>query len=531
MTEMLSSLQLSWGGSVGDKNMHRGLRMNRMNENNIQFDNSNNNAANNPMQQLIHARDRVLNHHMQQQKNYLHKIERARINAASTKMVPTTDMIGLHDGSNERLSPRGSNVYGNSMIVNKKSLRKLTDNNHTSRINNPFLNGVRKVSFNLGGLGNDNSATTNETGVTGKYKDHSTNNSSQLPQISSPTPLSSSAIVSTSRISNKRNSNNNNSRKVMVSSQLSNKVGPQTISEQYKSTGATSIQGTKPNNPKWVNQDNFFVLERFENMDLHFFCVLDGHGEVGHLVSRRCREVFKQYIKTSNVDMKKAFSMMQNDLLEADFDTRCSGATCVMIMYDGKGKLLSFNCGDSRAVIARRIGSGKYMAIPLSNDHKPDMPEERRRILNCGGHVGCRQVLVSNGPRGPITKPAGPYRIWYQHEGDTLGLAMSRSMGDTVAHTVGVSAEPEILEHTVIADVDDFIILATDGVWDVIDNNSAVSIVQSYISKMGGNGRNWSSLEASNWICKVARGRWEKVSPTVDDITALVVKLKDIPSR
>ena len=54
---------------------------------------------------------------------------------------------------------------------------------------------------------------------------------------------------------------------------------------------------------------------------------------------------------------------------------------------------------------------------------------------------------------------------------------MSRSLGDAVAHKCGVSAEPEILEHT-IEDVDDFILIATDGVWDVLDNNQAIQIVQ-----------------------------------------------------
>merc|ERR1711871_908660 len=421
-------------------------------------------------------------------------------------------MIDLHERSNERLSPRGSNSYGNGGILNKKSGKKL----HGNQRNNPFHNGVKKVSMIDNGV--DGTTGSNETGYR-EIKDQDR----QLPQISSPPP-SSSSMAPVLRSSERRN----DSRQLMASSQRWNKADQKTTSEQFRSTGATSIQGTKPNNPRWINQDNFFVLERFEDMNLHIFCVLDGHGEVGHLVSKRCREVFKQYIKASNVDMKKAFSMMQNDLLEVNFDTRCSGATCIMIVYDGKGKLTSLNCGDSRAIIARRTDYGKYMAIPLSNDHKPDLPEERRRILSCGGHVGCRQVLVSNGPRGPITKPTGPCRIWYQHEGDTLGLAMSRSLGDTVAHKVGVSAEPEILEHAIIADIDEFIIIATDGVWDVIDNNSAVSIVQSYIAKMGGSSHNWSSLEASNWICKVARGRWEKLSPMVDDITALVVKLKDV---
>lgn len=64
-------------------------------------------------------------------------------------------------------------------------------------------------------------------------------------------------------------------------------------------------------------------------------------------------------------------------------------------------------------------------------------------------------------------------------------------------------------------------IIATDGVWDVIDNNQAVQMVQNYVSKTS----NWSTLDAANTITKFARSRWEKLSPMVDDITAIVVKL------
>jgi serine/threonine protein phosphatase PrpC len=173
-------------------------------------------------------------------------------------------------------------------------------------------------------------------------------------------------------------------------------------------------------------------------------------------------------------------------------------------------------------VIGRRAPNGTFMAVALSQDHKPDRPEERKRILSVGGHLGCRQVLVSQGARGPVTMPVGPCRVWYQYRGDTLGLAMSRSLGDTIVHRSGVSAEPEVMEF-VVEDYDEFMIIATDGVWDVVDNNQAVQIVQSFAAKSGS--ANWSPLEAAMWVCKFARGRWEKLSPMVDDITCLVIKL------
>ena len=117
--------------------------------------------------------------------------------------------------------------------------------------------------------------------------------------------------------------------------------------------------------------------------------------------------------------------------------------------------------------------------------------------------------------------PVGPCRVWYQHRGETLGLAMSRSLGDSVVHKSGVSAEPEILEH-MIDQSDEFIMLATDGVWDVVDNNYAVQMVSNFVT----NSPTWSPIEAAQCVAKYARSRWEKMSPMVDDITCIVIKLK-----
>jgi serine/threonine protein phosphatase PrpC len=290
--------------------------------------------------------------------------------------------------------------------------------------------------------------------------------------------------------------------------------------EQHQNASSTSIKGLKPGNPSWVNQDNFFVIERFDNRDINFYCVLDGHGENGHHVSRRCREIFPQYLRSSNMDMKRAFAMMQNDLNSCEFDVRCSGATCVLASLCGD-RLSVSNCGDSRAVLGRRNPNGSVTAHALTQDHKPDKPEERKRILACGGHLGCRQVLVNQPGRGPISMPVGPCRVWYQNKGETLGLAMSRSLGDTIVHRSGVSAEPETLEH-IVDEYDEFMVIATDGVWDVIDNNQAVQMVQNFSSKSS----KWNPIDASNTICKFARSRWEKLSPMVDDITCIVIKLQ-----
>lgn len=291
------------------------------------------------------------------------------------------------------------------------------------------------------------------------------------------------------------------------------------FSEEGLFSSATSIRGLKPGNPNWINQDNFFIIESASNRD-HMYCILDGHGENGHHVSAHCRIYLPQYMKHNHYDSKKAFLQMQEDLLVYEHDTKCSGATCVLVrVYDSK--IIISNCGDSRAVLGRTGSSNSF--VLLSNDHKPDKPDERKRILACGGHLGSRQVLVNQPGKGPMNMPVGPCRVWYQFRGETLGLAMSRSLGDTVAHRVGVSHDPEVIEHD-ISENDEFIIIATDGVWDVLDNIHAVHIVNNCIAKAGQN--SWNPLDASNAITRLARSKWEKMSPMIDDITCIVVKLK-----
>lgn len=204
----------------------------------------------------------------------------------------------------------------------------------------------------------------------------------------------------------------------------------------------------------------------------------------------------------------------------------CSGATCVVAIVRNK-ELTVAHCGDSRCVLGRRlsVGCGTYQTIPLTADHKPDAPEELRRIVACGGQVGSRQ-FVSHDDRHPGRVTLGPCRVWYRYGSEKLGLAMSRSLGDAVVHRVGVSAEPEVLHRALDEHGrDEFLILATDGLWDVVDSAQATRFVGSLIARAESEGASWSPCEASAQLTSLARRRWESVSGTIDDITVLVVKL------
>lgn len=112
-------------------------------------------------------------------------------------------------------------------------------------------------------------------------------------------------------------------------------------------------------------------------------------------------------------------------------------------------KLVSANSGDSRATIGSlkdkdyklkgeeskalcvEENDRQWIAIPITRDHKPDDPDEKQRILDRGGRI--------DSYKGRFGENVGPARVWLKKEAFP-GLAMSRSIGDACAHSVGVIA-------------------------------------------------------------------------------------------
>ena len=67
-------------------------------------------------------------------------------------------------------------------------------------------------------------------------------------------------------------------------------------------------------------------------------------------------------------------------------------------------------------------------------------------------------------------------------EQDAPGLAMSRSIGDFIAHSVGVATEPEVKRFELQPE-DKFMIIASDGVWEFLTNETIAKIVWPYYLK------------------------------------------------
>ncbi|XP_068659984.1 probable protein phosphatase 2C 34 isoform X1 [Aristolochia californica] len=245
---------------------------------------------------------------------------------------------------------------------------------------------------------------------------------------------------------------------------------------------------------KGINQDCILVWQEFGCQEDIMFCgVFDGHGPWGHFVAKRVRESLPASLLcswqetlavtpiTSDCDLDKEKGVNGFDIwkqsyirtcaavdkeleLRPDLDSFYSGTTALTIVKQGDLVVIA-NVGDSRAVLATTSEDGSLVPVQLTVDFKPGLPQEAERITQCKGRVFC------------LEDEPGVHRIWLP-DAETPGLAMSRAFGDYCVKDFGLISMPEVTQRN-ITDKDQFILLATDGVWDVISNQEAVEIVAS----------------------------------------------------
>ena len=291
---------------------------------------------------------------------------------------------------------------------------------------------------------------------------------------------------------------------------------------RVKNVGSYSQAGKGEDGFIKVNQDAFLVLQnQYNYKDFNIFAVMDGHGVNGHLVSRFVTKYFTSFFKNNkkmnsnkNEDevyyrlkkndsdiLTRAFRHAERDIEKnGEIDANFSGTTCVMVLQVGE-KILCANVGDSRAIMVK---SGSKI-VPLSIDQKPDDPEETKRIVENGGEVS---QFEEDGEK------SGPFRVWKKGE-EYPGIAMSRSIGDFIATTLGVIPVPKFIEEKIDSDTK-FIIIASDGVWEFLDNKKVADMVMPFYEKNDPDG-------ACKALIKESTDWWNKEDVVVDDITVIAI--------
>ena len=262
-----------------------------------------------------------------------------------------------------------------------------------------------------------------------------------------------------------------------------------------------------------TNQDNYFIKEKFlDNENNYFFGVCDGHGEKGEVISQYVSEKLPEYIKIINYDsITNELKKINKEIYEnKNIESNMSGTTVSSIILTSD-KIISINMGDSRSCIFK-YENGIYSYKNLTRDHKPSEKDESTRIINSNGRIKrCYDEQLK--------KYIGPERVWLKNK-EEPGLAMTRSIGDKVAHSIGVIDEPEYKIFEFDGN-EKFIIIASDGIWEYLNGDDCIKIVKYHYE----NG--YDVNKASYALVKEAFDRWKRKEVSIDDITAILIFFYD----
>jgi serine/threonine protein phosphatase PrpC len=230
--------------------------------------------------------------------------------------------------------------------------------------------------------------------------------------------------------------------------------------------------------------------------DIYLYAVFDGHG--GKQISSKLPSVlpkalYQKLVRTNLNNEEEIRQAIINTYLEVDksFMNVDSGSAAIAVLKI-KNKLFFVNLGDSRAVL---IEGGRI--VHETRDHKPDVPEERRRIEKAGGRVDTQMY---------------PPRV-------NGILSLSRAFGDRHLKTSSrhsgyagvdsiISPKPDVTVFTLRSGHKYTLVLACDGLWDVFPSQD----VDEYVHKV-------TTSNACNELVNQAIGRGSG-----DNVTVMVTE-------
>lgn len=224
-----------------------------------------------------------------------------------------------------------------------------------------------------------------------------------------------------------------------------------------------SLQGKRDSNEdQHIHILNLDGKNKEQNA-INFIGVFDGHG--GKAVSKYLKDNLPQFFVNkfkkdiySKADETSKYIYKIYDMIQTNMKEQhpravqyCGSTACVAIQttdYKERNILWVINVGDSRAVKCNK----NNIAEQLSQDHKPNVPDEKRRIESLGGK---------------IEFDGADWRV--------RDLSLSRAFGDLEC-TPYVTHLPQIYRYKVSSS-DKYLILACDGLWDVLSNQEVVEFI------------------------------------------------------
>ena len=271
-----------------------------------------------------------------------------------------------------------------------------------------------------------------------------------------------------------------------------------------------------PHRPSDYNEDNIPTLG--------LFGVFDGHGDGGiaskfiatnllnKLVSHPQWPIAYYSVNSDNNSttegdgamlnlLQESFQGLDDDLKNNPRQIKNGGSTAIVAVVSD-GKFFVANVGDSRCILVKKqngkeekerdtaaksneLDFNTLEVIPLSEDHKPNLPSERARIESAG-----MTIHVDHIP--PVEGVAGPTTIHKVKKSDNEVLAVARAFGDfdyksnenLSPSRQAVICTPEITVRERKFDEDMYLILACDGIWDVMNDEEVGLFVVKRVAEL-----------------------------------------------
>lgn len=272
--------------------------------------------------------------------------------------------------------------------------------------------------------------------------------------------------------------------------------------------------------------------------DWMFWGVFDGHA--GWTTSAKLRETLVQYVarelnaaykaalqdpklnvpSADSVDaaMKSGFLKLDHEIVNESVQKvmkagsknvaaellapALSGSCALLSFYDSRSKELRVACtGDSRAVLGRRGASGKWTATALSTDQTGGTPSEDARLR--AEHPNEPYVTAN----GRILGGLEPSRAfgdavykWSKEVQDKMkSQFFGRSPSKYLKTPPYVTAEPVVTTTKIEPTKGDFVVMATDGLWEMLDNEEVVGLVGQWLESQASANKT-SNSTANSWL-------------------------------
>lgn len=211
----------------------------------------------------------------------------------------------------------------------------------------------------------------------------------------------------------------------------------------------------------------------------------------------------KELLQIAEREKSRENSEMTNNI------SSLTGCTSVVVLVT-KDVIYCANAGDSRSVLAKKGQNDTVVSDALSEDHKPDNDEENKRIYAAGGYVEDSRVNGS--------------------------LALSRAIGDFEykSNTTKnykeqmVTCLPEIKKKMRSKD-DEFIVLACDGIWDCLNNDQCINMLNDFMKERKDRNKNLAQMSQCIELMFdkiIATDLMQSGGVGTDNMTTVIVEFK-----